>query len=97
MAQATAKQIIAAGADWIDRNGKAWQRLKWLTRRDVKRGRRELRIAAYVEELRADGVSVPNPIRPYLSRRLEHEVTGAEFTKAQTKIDREMKRLFKGE
>ena len=86
----TPEQIIEQGMAWIVANKKAWQRLKWLTRYDVKRGRRELRIAAYIEDLRADGVSVPNSIRVYLSRRLEREVKGAEFSKAKSKINAAM-------
>lgn len=93
----TAAQTLKDGRAWVEANPKGWARLLSMTTRDAKRGRRELRIAAYVEQLRADGVSVPNYIRPYLSRRLEYEVEGAEFTKAKSKIAKAMQALYEGE
>ena len=87
----TEAQIVQRGFHWITTNKEAWEDLQSWVVRDWKREmarpkQRPLRINLYAEMLRGNGVRVPNTICAYLARRLER-VTGAQFTKAHSKVD----------
>lgn len=83
------KQIIEQGMNWIANEPNAWKQLKQMVREDVRDfPGAELRIAYYVERLRAMlHAKIPNAIQPYLSRRLEREIKGAHFSKSKSKLN----------
>lgn len=84
----TGSQIIEQGMKWIRENKSAYVAMRDMVKSDVQRNPgRDLRIISYVEQVRRAGVSVPNAIRPYLSRRLAREVEGARFSSNRSKID----------
>lgn len=85
----TAKETIEQGRAWIEANPKAWQTLKDSAREAAGlHPGRELRIAYYIEMIRAtQHVKTPNAIQPYLSRRIEQEVPGVRFTKSKSKLN----------
>ena len=83
----TAKQQLETGKRWVEKNGEAWAYLKGRVARDIDAGKRQpFRLSHYVEGMREHGLRFRNDAAPYVVRLLERE-TGAQFTKAKSKID----------